>query len=111
MNTQTAESPQGEHPWLKARGLGRELSEALAACDDPKWAAHIMPASTEYAVGFAAVEGDEHPAQKVERLSAALSEALNDYCGGRFHVRIYPAQEGGHGFYFASTAAHDREGL
>jgi hypothetical protein len=111
MNTQPAQSPQGEHPWLKARRLGRELSETLAECNGGRWVAHIMPGGQQYAVGFAAIEEGEHPAQTVERLSAALAVALNGYRGGRFHVRVYPEHEGGYGFYFASTAAPDREGM
>lgn len=110
MNTHTKQLPE-DHPWLEARRLGKELSETLALCDGGRWAAHIVPVGAKYSVGFSSIEGGDHPAQVVERLSVALSEALNDYCGGRFHVRIFPSDQGGYGFYFAGTVAHDREGL
>jgi hypothetical protein len=120
MKMKTASSADGEAmpateaPWIKARRLSKELSATLAECNGGKWSAHIMPAGNGVTLGFEALAGEddaEHPAVRVERLSAALAEALNGYCGGRFHVRVYPEHEGGYGFYFASTGAHDREGV
>jgi len=99
-----------EHPWEKARRLSKELSEALAKCDDAGWAAHIMPMGSAFAVQFSAIQ-PEHPKQRVDRLSAELSEALDDYAGARFHVRVYPSLLGGHNFFYAATGAHDREGV
>src|SRR4051794_37323653 len=83
-------APEPEHPWLKARRIGKDLSSALDDCSDGRWGCHILPTTPEYSVFFASLD-DEHPNQIVDRLAAALCEALDNYAGGRFHARIYPA--------------------
>ncbi|MDO9416222.1 hypothetical protein [Pararhizobium sp.] len=45
----------------------------------------IVPAGAAY----------EHPAEKVRRLAADLSRALNDYADQRFHAVVYPSEKRG----------------
>ncbi|CAI2932470.1 hypothetical protein [Aminobacter niigataensis] len=43
-----SEAVEPEHPWVKARRLARELSNALAQCDEGRSMAYIYPASAGY---------------------------------------------------------------
>jgi hypothetical protein len=99
-----------EHPWEAARRLCKELSAILAQCGNGQSYALITPAGTERDVSFGAIgEPDsENPFDKVERLSAELSDALNGYMNGSFHCRIYPADAAGRSVYFVNTDASER---
>ena len=89
-----------EHPWAKARRLGKELSETLAEADGGGWYSIIKPAGTKFAVSFAAAPDPEATAEsswdRVNRLGWELAEALNDYGDGEFHAYVVPANRGGY---------------
>jgi hypothetical protein len=36
----------------------------------------------------------EHPHERVDRLSNELAEAMDDYMGGKFHALVYPSSQG-----------------
>ncbi|CAK7258668.1 MULTISPECIES: hypothetical protein [unclassified Shinella] len=71
-----------EHPWTKARRLGKELSQALADTGDAEFG-YILPAGYEYAVGFGMLQEDsprlgEFPMQTISRLGRRIAQTLRD---------------------------------
>ncbi|WP_263817259.1 hypothetical protein [Rhizobium sp. TRM96650] len=46
----------------------------------------------------------EHPTERVNRLAAELSEALNEHADKRFHAVVYPSQKREYAIAFLATA-------
>lgn len=92
--------PVGEHPWDKARRLGRELSATLAEADEGRWLAEILPAGNEYPIRFGAfdhMQEDGPRRARVDRMLAFLE-------GASPHTRVlYHASE-------LATACEDMKG-
>lgn len=101
-----------EHPWLKARRLGKELSATLHECDTGEWYAHVLPAGQFPEVGFgrlpAGLPKDELPVDQINRLAWELSEALNRWNGGGYQAMVLPAERGGNTVMFTNIKAWDR---
>jgi hypothetical protein len=73
-----SEAAEPEQPWVKARRLARELSEALTQCDDGHSMAYIYPSSAGYYsnVLFGDMEGSaEH---RLEFHAKAYAMAARD---------------------------------
>jgi len=68
-----AETPEPEHPWDKARRLGKELSETLTECSGGRWLALIFPDGHPHSVSFADLEYYE----SIRRLSDEQGQALD----------------------------------
>lgn len=100
-----------EHPWTKARRLMKELSEALADCDDATWFAHVMPPRPPVFNAFGAYpmgqKPDELPIDHVERLSWELSDALSGYQNGQFQAVVLPSVSAGHTVMLTKVGVFD----
>ncbi|MBA8843975.1 hypothetical protein FHW02_002027 [Ochrobactrum sp. RH1CCR137] len=95
----TAEGlPEFENPWVKARGLARELSDTLASIDDadrPEYAMVFPDASRGYRYGFASSGLSDPcklklPVDQLNDLSQSLADALDEWQDGEYMAVILP---------------------
>ncbi len=96
---------------VASRALMRELSEVLSGYDDGGCSVHILPMEGERYQRFVRFlprpdEGDaETPIDRVERLSAELSDALSQWAGGSYQAMVQPSNLAGHSVFFVKAGA------
>lgn len=113
----SVKTPEAEHPWVKVRRLGKELSRALADTGDDEFA-YILPNGTyDFPVCFGALQGlsvkAEQPVDTVDRVSKRLAFALDDWRedgAPEFIAHIYPASSG-RGMWFEAVRVTPDERL
>ncbi|CAN7525071.1 hypothetical protein LJR030_005382 [Rhizobium sp. LjRoot30] len=100
-----------EQPWTAVHRLMRELSIALAKCDQGSWAAHVLPAGgdkNELQMRKLPRSGNDLPEialDRVERLTFELASALNEYADGNVQALVPPATVAGHSVMFTKISA------
>jgi hypothetical protein len=73
-------SDAGEHPWVKARRLARELAETLNYVDEANWRAWVVAStSVSRPVMFENMAAYDTPRGQIDHYTLLLGQALKRY--------------------------------